>query len=39
VARTGQGMKRGQREIRGSSERNPQAPAHVGNNCSETQYV
>jgi hypothetical protein len=38
VARTGQRMKRGQREIRRSSECNAQ-PAHVGNNFCGAQYV
>ena len=38
VARTGQRMKRGQREIGRSSERNAQ-PAHVGNKFCEAQYV
>jgi hypothetical protein len=38
VARSGHSMKRGQREIRRSSERNAQ-PAHVGNNFSGAQYV
>jgi hypothetical protein len=38
VARTGQSMKRGQREIRRSSERNAQS-AHVGNNYCGAQYV